>query len=142
MPDSTLFLPMAALAIWTLLVLLLIPFRRFKASFAGEVGPGDFRYGESERVSPWVSLPNRNYMNLLEAPMLFYALCIAVEASALGSSLFLSLAWTYVALRVIHSLIHLSYNNVIHRLIAFASSNLVLAIGWGLFAWRLLVVGS
>jgi hypothetical protein len=39
-------------------------------------------------------------------------------------------AWLYVALRVAHSLIHLTYNNVMHRLIAFAVSNPVLAGLW------------
>ena len=37
---------------------------------------GDFRYGESARVPGEVSIPNRNYMNLLELPVLFYAICV------------------------------------------------------------------
>jgi len=57
-------------------VLLLIPFRRFRAAFAGQVGAGDFRYGESARVPGEVSIPNRNYMNLLELPVLFYIVCV------------------------------------------------------------------
>ncbi len=125
---------MAVLAIWTLLVLLILPYRRFKATLAGELTPAAFRDGESERVSRWVALPNRAYMNLLEAPLLFYVLCLAVEVSETSSVKFVWLAWTYVALRVIHSLIHLSYNNVLHRLGAFAISNVVLSIGWFLFA--------
>lgn len=45
----------------------------------------------------------------------------------------LALAWTYVGLRAIHSVIHLSYNNVVHRLTAYALSNAVLAAFWIVF---------
>ena len=40
------------------------------------------------------------------------------------------LAWTYVALRVAHSLIHLTTNNVMHRLTLFGISNVVLVTMW------------
>ena len=59
--------PVAALAILTFAVLLVVPFRRFKAAFAGQVRASDFRYGESANVPGEVSIPNRNYMNLLES---------------------------------------------------------------------------
>jgi hypothetical protein len=42
----------------------------------------------------------------------------------------LALAWAYVACRALHSLIHLTYNNVLHRLAAFAASNVVLLVIW------------
>lgn len=74
MQDQILF-PMGALALLTFTVLLFIPIRRFRAAFAGKVGPEDFKYGESERVPGDVSLPNRNYMNLTELPVLFYVVC-------------------------------------------------------------------
>jgi len=40
------------------------------------------------------------------------------------------LAWGYVALRIAHSAIHLTYNNVFHRLSAFAASNVLLVALW------------
>ena len=127
---SPLLLPMAALIGWTLLVLLLIPFRRMRAGFAGELTPDDFRYGESARVSGAVSIPNRAWMNLLEAPVLFYALCLATILAQAVDSVVVGLAWGYVALRVLHSMIHLSYNRVVHRLLVFAASNVVLTLLW------------
>jgi hypothetical protein len=42
----------------------------------------------------------------------------------------LTIAWVYVGLRAVHSFIHLTYNNVRHRLIPFAVSNFVLATFW------------
>lgn len=138
MSQTPILIPAAILALWTLLVLLLIPFRRFQAAFAGEVTADDFRFGESGRVSDKVSLPNRSYMNLLEAPVLFYVLCLAMYVTEHLSPLSLKLAWAYVGLRVMHSVVHLSYNNVIHRLSLFALSNLVLVALWLMLLMRLL----
>ena len=131
MADKTSILfPMVALATLTFAVLLLVPIRRFRAGAAGVVGYDDFRYGESPRVPPEVSLPNRNMMNLLELPVLFYAACLAGLAAGRVSEAMLSLAWTYVALRAVHSVIHLTYNRVQHRLTAYAASNVALVMLW------------
>jgi hypothetical protein len=136
MPQHLIFLPMGALALLTFLVLLLIPFRRFRAGFAGRVTADDFRYGESARVPGDVSIPNRNYMNLLEMPMLFYVICLMLYVSHRVQPGFMWLAWTYVALRVLHSLIHLTYNNVRHRLVLFALSNFAVISMWVAFFVR------
>src|SRR5262249_29821436 len=96
MPQHLIFLPMRALAFLTFLVLLLIPFRRFRAGFAGRVTAEDFRFGESARVPGDVSIPNRNYMNLLEMPMLFYVVCLMLYVSHRVQPGFMWLAWTYV----------------------------------------------
>lgn len=131
------FQPLTVLVFWTLLVLLQIPIRRFRAAFKGEVTPGDFRYGESAHVPPHVTLANRNYMNLLELPALFYAGCVVAYVTHHVDHVLVVLAWAYVVLRVAHSLVHLSYNNVIHRLGVFALSNFVLLAFWGRLAWSL-----
>lgn len=122
--------PVFVLAMWTFCVLLLIPIVRFRASFAREVKPNDFKYGESVAVPDWVRLPNRNYMNLLELPVLFYVVCILAQIQGAVTPAMLVVAWSYVVLRVIHSIIHLTYNQVIHRLMAFAISNFVLLALW------------
>jgi hypothetical protein len=127
---NPLLLPMVALIGWTLIVLLMIPYRRLRAGFAGQLTPDDFRFGESARVSGEVSIPNRGWMNLLEAPVLFYALCLAYGGAQAVDPLALGLAWTYVGLRVVHSVVHLTYNRVVHRLAVFAASNFVLAALW------------
>jgi hypothetical protein len=132
MNDPAILLPIMALVGWSFVVLLTIPFRRFRAAFQGKVSELDFRYGESKRVPGDVRLSNRNFMNLLEAPVLFYVVCMVHYVSSGMSERFVTLAWIYVALRIVHSLIHLSYNKVMHRLIAFAASNVVVIVMWGL----------
>ena len=131
MQDRTgILFPVAALAMLTFAVLLLIPLRRFRAGAAGRVDFDDFRYGESARVPPEVSLPNRNMMNLLELPVLFYVACLAYYAIDRVSGTALVLAWGYVGLRIAHSAIHLSYNRVRDRLTVYAASNFVLVSLW------------
>jgi hypothetical protein len=136
MPQDAIFWPMGALALLTFTVLGLIPIRRFGAAAAGQVGAHDFTYGESARVPGRVALANRNYMNLLELPMLFYVLCLMLYVSGRVDMAFVALAWTYVGLRAVHSAIHVTYNNVTHRLRAFALGNFVLIGMWGLFFAR------
>ena len=134
MQNPSLLYPVIALALWTLCILLIVPIARFRAAFRGEVGAGDFRFGESAQVPGRVALPNRNYMNLLESPVLFYAVCLLMYASGGVSPGLIAAAWIFVALRIAHSLIHLSYNSVMHRLAAFAASIVVLIFMWLLAA--------
>ncbi|GAB2867697.1 MAPEG family protein [Pseudoduganella ginsengisoli] len=131
---KTIFHPVIALAVWTLLIQISIAFTRVRAGVRRQIQANDFKYGESPAVPPEVCIPNRNYMNLLEAPVLFYVACIVLFATAGATHATVALAWLYVALRIVHSLIHLTYNDVMHRLSAFASSNVVLAIMWLLTA--------
>ena len=121
---------MFALAAWTTIVLLMIPVVRIRAALRREVRSNDFRFGESAAVPGQVSLPNRNYMNLLELPMLFYVVCIVLYVTAGASTTTIALAWAFVVLRIAHSLIHLTYNRVVHRLAAFTAANVALVMLW------------
>lgn len=131
-------LPVCALAALTFLVLTLVPTRRFIAAAQRKVSVKDFALGESERVPADVRLPNRNLANLFELPVLFYVVCLALYVSGHVTPLQVTLAWSYVGLRAVHSLIHVTVNNVPLRLIAFALSVFVLIGMWALFAHSLL----
>jgi hypothetical protein len=130
MGNVTILIPAMCLIGWTYLVMLLIPFRRFRAAAKKQVTAADFKYGESDRVPGEVTLANRNYMNLLEAPVLFYVLCIVDYATQTNLPALAYCAWLFVALRIAHTLIHVTYNNVNHRLYAFAASNLIALFMW------------
>lgn len=71
-----------------------------------------------------------NYRNLFEMPVLFYLLCAVVLALNKADSFYGVGAWAYVLLRYTHSYIHVTYNKVMHRFAAFASSSAVLAVLW------------
>jgi hypothetical protein len=128
--STSIFHPVVALVLWTFVVLLLVPKARFKAARARQVRVADFALGESENVPPQTRLPNRNYMNLLELPVLFYVACLVVYVIGKVDAWSLALAWMFVALRIGHSIIHLTYNHVIHRMRVFALSVLALLALW------------
>ena len=137
MQQLDILLPLTALVIWTLLVFALIPVRRLRAIAAGRVGVDEFRLGESDKVPHDVSLPNRNIINLFQMPVLFYLACIVLYITQLHDTWFINLAWAYVVFRVIHSIIHVSYNKVRHRFLAFAVSNFILVAIWIRLVWTI-----
>jgi hypothetical protein len=133
MSQELIFQPMAALALLTFVVLGFIPARRFRAVFARQVTADDFKLGESAAVPPHVALPNRAYMNLLELPILFYVVCLMYFMAGRLDQPALIVAWAYVAARATHTVIHIGYNTVPHRVAAFAISNFLLLALWVLF---------
>ena len=132
------FAPVSVLALWTGAVMFMTGFQRIRAVRAGRVSRNAFALGESPAVPTDVTVTNRNLMNLLEMPVLFYVACIAFYATGHVERGVLVLAWTYVGLRLVHSAIHLTSNRVMHRLIAFALSNIVLVALWIRFMTRVL----
>jgi hypothetical protein len=79
-----------------------------------------------------------NFKNLFEVPVLFYALCAVLATAQHVSGFFIVGAWVYVALRYIHSFIHLTYNRVMHRFAVYVSSTLVLFVLWAALGVQLL----
>jgi len=130
MNKTDILYPIFALAAWTVIVLVQIPITRFYAAFRHQVVESDFKLGESPNVPYYVSIPNRNYMNLLELPVLFYVICLLFYVTDGVSPVVAQMAWAYVALRVVHSIIHLSYNHSVHRFAVFALSNFTLIALW------------
>ena len=136
MTDKYLILwPMAAMAVLTFVVLSLVPLFRAGDVAAGRLGPGDFRMGESDRVPDATRLYNRNYMNLLELPVLFYVVCLIVFVTGTGTAVKVDLAWAFVGFRALHTLVHLTINRVLLRLTLFSTATFILMVLWILTFW-------
>lgn len=129
--------PLFVLAGWTAFVLALIPICRITAALQGKVKQADFRLADAQCVPEWVQLPNRNYMNLLELPVLFYVISLILLITQQHTDAMLHTAWCYTGLRILHSIIHLTINQVIARMLVFATSNFVLLTLWILAGVRL-----
>jgi hypothetical protein len=67
-----------------------------------------------------------NYNHLHEQPTVFYALALVIHVGNWTDGLAISLAWVYVALRVLHSLVQATVNIVVLRFAVFSLSSLVL----------------
>ena len=67
-----------------------------------------------------------NYNHLMEQPTLFYAVAFALALLGRGAGANLALAWGYVGLRVVHSLVQATWNKIEVRFAVFAVSSLLL----------------
>jgi hypothetical protein len=76
-----------------------------------------------------------NFRNLFELPVLFYLALGVAYALGAGDATTLALAWSFVALRVLHSAIQCSYNKVMHRFQAYLAGSLALLLLWVRLAW-------
>ena len=130
MRAEAIFAPVSVLALWTGVVLLVTGYRRIGAVRRRRVSARAFQFGESAEVPAHVAVANRNLMNLLEMPLLFYVVAVAFYVTHHAGGGAVRLAWVYVALRVLHSCEHLTTNHVIRRLVLFAASNIVLIALW------------
>lgn len=129
---SPILAPVIALVLWTLVIMYWMYFTRLPAmraagvDFKGLVGS---KGSDLDKVVPapvqWVA---HNYNHLMEQPTLFYAVCLAMAIAGLGDGMNLQLAWAYVGLRVVHSLIQATVNVVRFRFFAFISASIVLTV--------------
>ena len=71
-----------------------------------------------------------NFRNLFELPVLFYAGVLLAAQLSVSDSASLTLAWAFVGLRVVHSVVHCTFNHVMTRFIAYALATLVLIAFW------------
>jgi hypothetical protein len=67
-----------------------------------------------------------NYNHLLEQPTLFYAVVLTLAVIHAGSSLNTGLAWAYVGLRIVHSLVQAIVNIIIIRFALFVAASAAL----------------
>ena len=130
MPYSPILGPVIALVAWTFVMMIWMYATRFPAmarkgiSLKGRVGS---KGGDLDGVvEPHVQWKAHNHNHLLEQPTLFYAICLTLALMEFGSGINLWLAWAYVGLRVLHSLIQATVNVVRWRFLAHAAASFCL----------------
>lgn len=79
-----------------------------------------------------------NFRNLFELPVLFYLAVVIAFLTAQVNALTISLAWLFVASRVVHSAIQCTHNRVRHRFYAYVVGTWLMWIFWGVLAYGLL----
>jgi hypothetical protein len=122
--------PAFALVALTLLIVMRLARQRFAAVKSGRVDPRFYKVFRGDGEPEEVAATARNLLNLYEMPTLFYAGTAIAYAAGQSGALLVTLAWSYVALRFLHSAIHLGLNKVLWRFRAFAASWLVLLAFW------------
>ncbi len=122
--------PMFVMVVLTTIVGILTAYNRIKGAYAGEVDPRYFKLLTGFKVSDRIAKYGRNFDNLFEVPVLFYAAGICALALKLDSQIILALMWAFTVFRIIHSIIHISYNNPMHRFVPFVLSLLCVFAMW------------
>lgn len=131
--QTAILAPLFALVALTFAVNMWMAALRIRAVQRGEVQYRYFKLLQGDIPELPLQAAN-NFRNLLELPVLFYALIALLVATGLDDSVQVALAWAFVASRYAHSLIHLSYNSVPHRLTAFSLGVVILLVMWIRFA--------
>jgi hypothetical protein len=130
MVGAAILQPVVALAAWTMVMWFWLYGTRIPALSAAKVDPDDLVHdttkGLDQLLPPQVQWKAHNYNHLHEAPTVFYAVSIVLAFVGKGDGLTAQLAWVYVVLRVIHSLIQATVNRVRLRFLVFALSSFVL----------------
>lgn len=88
-------------------------------------------------VADWVERPARTFDNLMQAPTLFYLVCVFMMLGHKADRAQIMLAWTYVALRFAHAVVYIGWNIIHYRFATWVASCIVLGTLWVRFASQL-----
>lgn len=123
--------PVVVLVAWTLAIMAWMAVTRF-ATFKkmgitlGNIPPGSRGVNLEGKAPDEVQWKSHNYTHLLEQPTIFYAIVLVLALMEMNQPINLYLAWGYVALRILHSLIQCLTNIVKYRFPVFALASLCL----------------
>jgi hypothetical protein len=131
MSYSPILVPVVALVAWTFVVMAWMGISRFgafkKMGVTLENIPAGSRGANLEgKAEDRVQWKAHNYTHLLEQPTIFYAMAITLALMGMGTGINYWLAWGYVGLRIVHSLIQCTVNTVRYRFMVFNLSSLCL----------------
>ncbi len=131
MEYSPILVPVVALVVWSLVMMVWMVATRLpamkKAGISLSSAPPGSRGSQLDGVvddrAQWKS---HNYNHLMEQPTIFYAITFALILMGQDSPINIWLAWGYVGLRIVHSIVQATINKVKYRFPLFALSTLCL----------------
>jgi hypothetical protein len=124
---SPLLAPAIALVLWTFVMWAWLYATRIPAIRRNRIplSPDQSKEAFNAQIPPRTRWKADNYNHLLEQPTLFYAVTLALAMLGAADRVNIVLAWTYVGLRVLHSLIQALINIIMLRWLIFMISSLV-----------------
>ncbi|MDQ3075031.1 MAG: MAPEG family protein [Pseudomonadota bacterium] len=130
MTHSPLLGPVVTLVAWTLVMLAWMAVTRFTAAKKAGINLGQSRGGRGQNLDGVVADRTQwkahNYNHLMEQPTIFYAIVLALILMGMDVAINVWLAWGYVALRIVHSIVQATVNIVKYRFALFALSTFCL----------------
>jgi hypothetical protein len=116
----TILSPVLALITWSLVMWLWMYATRIPAMQKAKIDPQEAVRTRTLNLPGPAQWPADNYNHLMEQPTIFYALAFYVHLSGTESTVNVALAWAYVGLRIVHSLIQATVNIVMLRFLVFS----------------------
>ena len=122
--------PVAVLIAWSLVMLIWLAAVRLPAMKRAGINLATMRGGKPGGLdgvlADKIQWPAHNYIHLMEQPTIFYAVAFLLAICGAGNGVNATIAWAYVGLRIVHSLIQATVNIVRFRFAVFALSSLAL----------------
>lgn len=130
MNDKAILAPVVLLALWTMLMWVWMYATRIPAMNKAKIDAGKIigttGANLDQLLPPNVQWKAHNYNHLMEQPTVFYAIALTLAIAGMGDGINAQLAWAYVGLRILHSLIQATVNRVMWRFLIFALASLAL----------------
>ncbi|PPC87847.1 MAG: hypothetical protein CTY36_17175 [Methylocystis sp.] len=128
MTHSSLLAPVIALVLWTFAMWAWLYATRIPAIRRNRIrlDPDQSKEAFNAQIPPKIRWKADNYNHLLEQPTLFYAVALTLAMLGAADRIDVALAWSYVGLRVLHSLVQALANVIMLRWALFMISSLVL----------------
>jgi len=133
-PPGALIPPVVVLVALTGLVLLVTAVVRNLAVFRGDASVRYYRDYITEAPDERIERPARTFNNLFQVPMLFYVAWALMIATDQIDQTQVTLAWLYVAARVVHAIVYIAFNRVPYRFAVYMASCIILGVLWTRFA--------
>ncbi len=127
---GSVYAAVVALVLWTFVMWAWLYATRIPAMLASKItyDPTKPASQMDEIVPPQVRWKADNYNHLMEQPTLFYATALTLALIGHGIGLNAWLAWAYVAIRIVHSLVQATVNLIMLRFAIFMVGSVVLLI--------------
>ena len=126
MDQVELLKPAFVLVIWTFIIFLIMAYGRVR--YTKNVQQDAAHTKNLRGLLPaWVERTSDNYNHLFEQPIAFYVVTLAITLINNIDLFMIQLAWSFVILRIIHSLVQLTFNLVLLRFAIFVAGWFVIA---------------
>ena len=125
---SPILTPVVTLVLWSFVMWAWLYATRIPAINKAKVAfdPTQSHEAFNAQIPPSVRWKADNYNHLMEQPTLFYAIALTLALVGEGDGLNAQLAWAYVVIRVVHSLVQATVNVILVRFSIFMIGSLVL----------------
>ena len=124
--DKTILAPAAVLVLWSIIMLVWLAATRLPALKTIGIDMTKAVGGRGADIDPnmppSIAWKSHNYAHLMEQPTIFYATVAILAIAGVSGGINTTLAWAYVALRIVHSLWQAMINTVPIRFALFLLS--------------------